>query len=80
MQQNTIAWHHIKKLLLHLQRDVHDHLNKLETRERFLNSEFAVRTEEFRNKKESFEAIKVLRGPVLCDSYSIMEYTGALQH
>lgn len=43
-----------------MQNDVHEQLNKLETRERFLNNEFTARTEEFRNKKESFESSKVL--------------------
>ena len=58
-QQASVAWEQLKNLLNHVQKDVHEQLNKLETREHFLNNEFAARTEEFRNKKESFEASKV---------------------
>lgn len=59
-QQAPVAWKQVKRSLNHVQNDVHEQLNKLETRERFLNNEFTARTEEFRNKKESFESSKVL--------------------
>ena len=59
-QQAGILWPQVKSLLRIVQSDVNEQLNKLETRERFLNHEFAARTEEFRDKKESFEASKVL--------------------
>lgn len=66
-QQASMAWEQLKKLLNRVHNDVHEQLNKLETRERFLNSEFAARTEEYRNKKESFEARKVGICVFMCD-------------
>jgi intraflagellar transport protein 57 len=54
-----VAWPEIKRMLNQIHNEVHEQLNKLETRERFLNNEFATRTDEYRNKKESLLAKQV---------------------
>lgn len=42
----------IKRTLKQMQTEVQEQLSKLDTRERFLNDEFATRTDVYRNKKE----------------------------
>lgn len=42
----------IKRALNQMQTEVQEQLSKLDTRERFLNNEFATRTDVYRNKKE----------------------------
>jgi hypothetical protein len=42
----------VKRALTQMQAEVQEQLSKLDTRERFLNNEFATRTDVYRNKKE----------------------------
>ena len=45
------AWPQTKKHLQQVHNEVSEQLAKISTREHFLNSEFAARTDEYRNKK-----------------------------
>lgn len=48
------SWKEAKASLSRVCTEITEHLQKVETRERFLNNEFASRTDEYRNKKEIF--------------------------
>lgn len=51
---DTIAavWPVTKKHLHRVRQEVSEHLDKIDSREEFLNNELAARTDEFRNKKQ----------------------------
>lgn len=53
------TWHDIKMVLHQLSSEVHEQLAKIQSREKFLNNEFAARTDEYRNKKGNFDLLQV---------------------
>ena len=55
----TKAWPPAQTSLLRLRGEVTEHLAKVDTREAFLNGEFAAWTDEYRNKKEVFASKQV---------------------